>query len=90
MKLNEYGEKLRRIFAEEKTTLAQDLENENFNGMIFYDDDVETMNDVIGYMIERYCYDVFDVSNEWIDDGYKTVFGYDITNVITELRKCFD
>ena len=92
--INEYGIKLHEDFIS-KTTMREDINNGTFSGTMFYEDDIKTFEDAIGWMIETYYYYADDIIDEWIDydkrnNNDNMAWGFDMNNIKQELEKCFD
>lgn len=66
--INDYGLKLQKDFCV-KSNIYEDIENNKFNGTIFYEDFIETIEDAIGWMLETYNTNALNTIKEWIDDG---------------------
>ncbi len=89
LEINEYGIKLMKAFTEEKTTMSKDIENDTFQGTMFYEDYIETIEDAVGWMLETYYTDAILVLDDWYaafgDDWYVS-----LSELRKELEKCLE
>lgn len=87
--INDYGVKLQNNFIT-KTKMQEDIDNDIFTGMWKYEDDIETIEDAIGWMLETYDYEAYYIIDEWINDGAYKVWGFNINILKQELEKVFE
>lgn len=88
--VNDYGKKLQEKFVE-KSGLLQDIKEDRFEGMLEYEDKIETTQDAVGYMIETYGDLSLEVLNEWIlyYPSCASVWDIKLLDLKEELLKCF-
>lgn len=89
--INERGKQLRDDFLI-KSNMQEDIDNDTFEGTIFYEDYIETMEDAIGWMLETYDTNALDIIEEWIEISDKnveeiTVWDFSIIDLKNELEK---
>lgn len=86
--MNEYGCQLVKTFCT-KAGVYEDIKNNKFNGMIYYEEHITDIQDAIGWMLETYDIEAINVIDEWMEDSHNA-WGFPLTDLKNELKKCID
>lgn len=86
MEINKLGYKLAEDFCM-KANVYNDIKNGKFEGMLFYEDYIDSIEDAVGWMLETYGTEVFNVLDEWLHDG-EEAWGFKLNDLKKKLNSC--